>query len=71
MYDKLPEVVKRREDEQRKARYMKNRILMKQYDQVGLSIFFLSKLLVPYEYKKKFNSFGGLLNKKYVADIQN
>eukprot|EP00112_Aurelia_sp_Birch-Aquarium-sp1_P017781 Seg4160.1 transcript_id=Seg4160.1/GoldUCD/mRNA.D3Y31 product="Alstrom syndrome protein 1" protein_id=Seg4160.1/GoldUCD/D3Y31 len=33
MYDKLPEVVKRREDEQRKARYMKNRTLMKQYDQ--------------------------------------
>ena len=34
MYDKLPEVIKRREDEKRRAQYQKNRIVMRQFDKV-------------------------------------
>ena len=35
MYDKLPEVVKRREDEKRKMQYQKNRNSLKQFDKVS------------------------------------
>ena len=35
MYDKLPEVIKRREDEERRAQYNKNRLLLKLFDKVS------------------------------------